>query len=114
MIEPDAVRASIIQQGGISQAVLGVVHIPVTVHLKPVNMLLLGQTIVASRRRQHHHPLLPLVVPQLHVVIHHAIVADAALIHIYITFIIGDVIPIRCLVLRFYLSHIESGKIRSS
>ena len=44
MIKPDAVGAPIAKQVRIACAVLRILHIPVAVHLKPVNVFLFWQT----------------------------------------------------------------------
>ena len=54
-----------------------------------------------------------LVKTELHILIDHTMIADAAFIRIYITFIIWDVVPQRSLVLWFQRSHIQASKIRS-
>ena len=93
MIQTDAIRASVTQQRGITRTVLRVVNIDMTVHLKPVNVFLLRQTRKITYRRKNDNPLLQLVKPQLYLIIDHAIIADAASIHIRITFIIREFLP---------------------
>ena len=58
MIKTNAVGASVTEQYCVSQTVLRIVHISVTIHLEPVDVLLLWQTENTTHRRQHNHSLL--------------------------------------------------------
>jgi hypothetical protein len=113
MIKADPVPASVAEQGRKARAVLWIVHISATIHLKPVYAGLLWQTKHTLDGSEHRHPLLQLVKAQLHLIIHHPMITDATLIHIRIAFIIGDIMPQRHLVLRLYRPHIQSGIVRS-
>ena len=68
-------------------------HISVTVHLKPVDVFLFRQAQDIPHRRKNRYPLFQLVKTQLDIVIHHAMIADAAFIQIGIAFVIRDVVP---------------------
>jgi hypothetical protein len=113
MIKTDTVSTSITEQRRISQAVSRIMHIPVAIHLKPVDILLLRQTKDTSHRREDDNPLLQLVKTELYIVVDHTMIADAALIHIGMAMIIRDVMPHRYLVLWFNRPHIQAGIIRS-
>ena len=113
MIKANAVGTAIIKQRRKSRVVFRIMHISVTIHLKPVNKLLFRQTNYLFPGRKNHHTLLQLVETQLHIVINHTMIADAAFIHICIAFIIRHVVPQRFLVLRFNGPNIQAGKIRS-
>ena len=113
MIKTDAVLAPVRKKRRIPRAVLRIVHISAAIHLKPVYVGLFWQTKHALDGREHRHPLLQQVEAQLHLIIHHPMITDAALIHIGMTFIIGDIMPQRHLVLRLYRPHIQSGIVRS-
>ena len=112
-IQLHAVLATIAQHVGITQTVFGVVHVSVAVHLKPVYVLLLGQTQYVALGCQHGQLLLVEVKTHLHIVVYHAVVAYATLIHVGVVFVVGAVFPRPHLVLWFNLSHIQAGKIRS-
>jgi hypothetical protein len=93
VIKANAVGAAVTELCRISRAVLWVVDISVTIHLKPVNELLLRQTDHSFPRRKNNNTLLQLVETQLHIVIYHAMIADASFIQIGIAFIIRYVVP---------------------
>ena len=88
-------------------------HISVAIHLKPVNKFLIWQTNHTFPWRKNHNTLLQLVETQLYIFIHDTMIANTAFIHIHSAIIIGDVVPQRFLVLRFYHPHIQASKIRS-
>ena len=113
MIQLNAIRAAITKDRGIPRAVLRIVHISVTVHLKPVNVFLLRQTIILLHRRNDNNPLFQLVETQLHMVVNHTIITDAAIVHIGTTFIIRNIIPKRFRILWFKRSYIQTGIIGS-
>ena len=106
VIETDTIRASIAKQIRISGAVFRIMHVSVTVHLKPVDVGLLWQTNHTLLGRKDDHLLLQLVETELYVIIDHTIITDAAIIHVRIVLIIGIVMPQPCLVLWFNNSHI--------
>ena len=112
MIKPNAISASITKKRCISCAILWIMHIPVTIHLKPVNVSLFGQTKNTSHRGKNNNSLFQLVKTELHWIINHTIIADTAFIYICVAFIIWNVIPHRCLVLWFDRPYIQAGKIR--
>ena len=93
MVKTNAIGASVTQQVGISCAVLRIAHIPVTIHLKPVNVGLIRQTANIADGRKDNHSLLELVKAELHMIIDHTIIADSAIIHICIAFVIWNVLP---------------------
>ena len=84
----------------------------VTVHLEPVNVCLVRYTKNTFCRRKDNDPLHQLVKAHLHLLIDHAIIGDASLIHLDIIFIIRHVVP-QCLgVGRLKRTDIQTGKIR--
>ena len=93
MIKTDAVLVPVRKKRRIPRAVLRIVHISAAIHLKPVYVGLFWQTKHALDGREHRHPLFQQVKAQLHLIIHHPMITDAALIHIRIAFIIGDIMP---------------------
>ena len=113
MIETNAVSTPVAKQSRISRAVLGVMYIPVAVHLKPVYELLLRQAHHSPTRRKDSNTLLELVETQLHIVINHTMIAHATFIQIRIAFIIRYVAPQRQLIWCLHRPHIQARKIRS-
>ena len=93
MIKPNAISASITKQIGIACAVFRIMHISVTVYLKPVNVCLVWQTTNISHGRKDYHSLLQLVKTEFYMIINHAMIANTPFVEIGIAFIIGDVIP---------------------
>ena len=93
MVKSDAIGASITKQVCVACTVLRVVHVSVAVHLKPVDVCLLGQADYLLLRREDNHLLFQQVVAELNRVIDHAMIADSAIIHAGVVFVIGHVVP---------------------
>ena len=95
MIKLYAIVATVTELGCIASAVLWVVHKSVAVHLKPVDVLLIRQTADSCFGRQNGYMLFHLVETQLNIVVNYPIIAYSPFIHICITFIIRNVVPLR-------------------
>ena len=113
MIETNAISTSITKQSRILSGIFWIMHISITFKLKPINMILLWQTIYISNRRKDNNTLLQLIITKLYIVVNHTIIAYAPLIQICCTIVIWDIMPQCQLVWRLYLSDIQASKIRS-